>query len=77
MPQAAATDAAPAAPEPECQAADDCKKLREPAAGLQWSCENAHCLEQPLAEAPKPEQPAEPATAEKAPKKTKGKGKKK
>jgi len=75
--QAAATDTALAAPEPECQAAEDCKKLHEPAPGLQWTCENARCLEQPVAEAPKPEQPAEPVTAEKAVKKTKGKGKKK
>lgn len=75
--QAAATEAAPPAAEPECQAAEDCKKLREPAAGLQWTCENAHCLEQAVAEPPKTEQTAQATDAEKPSKKTKGKGKKK
>jgi hypothetical protein len=75
--QAAATEAAAPAAEPECQAADDCKKLREPAAGLQWTCENAHCLEQAVAEPPKTEQTAQATDAEKPSKKTKAKGKKK
>ena len=64
--QAAATEAAAPAAEPECQAAEDCKKLREPAAGMQWTCESAHCLEQAMTEAPKAEQPAEPASTKKA-----------
>ena len=74
--QAAATEGSATAPEPECQAAEDCKKLREPAAGLQWSCENARCLEQPIADTPKTEQAAA-ADTEKTSKKAKGKGKKK
>ena len=75
--QAAATEAPPPAPEPECQAAEDCKKVREPAAGLQWACENARCLEQPIAEAPKADQPSESVQAEQPPRKAKGKAKKK
>ena len=67
----------PVAAEPECQTADDCKKLHEPASGLQWTCENAHCLEQAIPDAPKPEAAAEPANAEKTSKKGKGKGGKK
>lgn len=69
----AVADQAPAAAEPECQAGDDCKKLREPAAGLQWTCENARCLEQPVPEPAKAEATAEPAKAEKVSKKGKGK----
>jgi hypothetical protein len=57
----------PAAAEPECQAADDCKKVREPGAGLQWACESARCVEQSVPEPPKAEATAE---AEKTPKKT-------
>lgn len=75
--QAAPTEAAPPAAEPECQAAEDCKKLREPASGLQWTCENTHCLEQAIAEAPKAEVAAEPAKDDKSSKKAKAKGKKK
>jgi hypothetical protein len=68
----------PAAVEPECQAADDCKKVREPGAGMQWACENTRCVEQAAPEPVKAEATAEADKAEKTPKRTaKGKSSKK
>jgi hypothetical protein len=60
-----AEDTPPPTAEPECQVADDCKKLREPAAGMQWLCENARCLEQAVPEAPKAEATADGAKDDK------------
>jgi hypothetical protein len=64
--------------EAECQVVDDCKKVREPGAGMQWACENTRCVEQAAPEPPKAEATAEADKAEKTSKRTaKGKGSKK
>ena len=84
-PPASEVAAAPAAEqtetpvaEAECQAVDDCKKVREPGAGMQWTCENTRCVEQAAPEPPKAEATAEADKAEKTSKKAaKGKGGKK
>lgn len=67
---------APAAVEPECQAAEDCKKVREPGAGLQWACESARCVEQAVPEPPTAEAAAEPEKTPKKAAKVKGSKKK-